>query len=264
MLPSNRYLGIVLAVFLSACAHPPSSPSLVASLSALKAASHDAHPSISPMRFSAVRDTALSLGARSGLYERSKTLNHTLVRYERTLERIFPFPALLLENNIIPPVLLEAKNTLEQSDPTLLRIADRAYSIDQQARFVTAIPSWRDYLNQNYEKPALPDKSLLPRDHAEHIIWEHYLAEGWQAGIAQANNIFTENVARLRQDIEGMIRYRVLLSKNMISAPYVAKLDMGITGGGSQMAINERLLQITALPQLQSESQFWDARVYVP
>lgn len=235
-------------------------PELVA-LTELSAGPGTEQLSLTPMRYNALRDTALSVGARAGLAYRAAAINQILSRYERSLERVFNFNSLMLDHSVLPPVLIEGRNTLEQNSPDVLRLADRSYTIYSQARFVTAPPTWRDYLWLQYSKPDLPDRSLLPRDAPESKIWDRYVQQGWRAGADQANTIFAENIGRLKRDLEGMVRYRILLAQHMVSPPFVAKMDLGVTGGGDAMAVNDRMLQITALPQLQSNSATWDSKV---
>jgi defect-in-organelle-trafficking protein DotC len=218
-------------------------------------------PAIGPIRIQALRDTALSVGARGGLAWRAAKINAVLLHNERLLYRIFNFNSLLLEQNILPPVLTEARNTLSLGGHDTIRIADRSYQILHQAHFVTAAPNWRDYLWLSFSPPESPDKSLLPRNRVERAVWQRYTKEGWQAGIQQAELIFKENIARLQRDFEGMIRYRTLLAQNMVSPPYVAEMDMGITGGGSDLTAGDRLLRITAFPTLQNNSQDWKTEV---
>lgn len=216
---------------------------------------------VSEMRFAALRDVALSIGARGGLAARSKKVNRYLISQERTLDRIFNFTPLMLDDNVMPPVLIEARNTLEQSSGDSLRFSDRIYNIYSQARFVTAAPIWQDYLIMQFETPLPPDRSLLPRNGTEQGIWQEYIYKGWQAGLHQADNIFNENIGRLQRDMNGMIRYRILLAQNMVSQPFVAKVDMGITGGGSEMAVNDRVLKITAHPALQAQGNDWKTEI---
>lgn len=212
---------------------------------------------LTSIRYNALRDTALSLGARAGLAWRAKQINELLGHYGESFDHIYHFEQLLLENRVLPPVLTEGRQTLEQADSQTIRIADRAYIIDQQARFVTMAPTWRDYLWLSFEAPTLPDQTLLPRNKAEMAIWSQYVEEGWIAGIHQADAIVSQNLNRLTRDFTGMLRYRSLLAQNMVSAPFVAKMELGITGGADEMAINDRVLRITALPAFQSDGQQW-------
>ncbi|MBN9287054.1 MAG: hypothetical protein BGO43_11765 [Gammaproteobacteria bacterium 39-13] len=213
------------------------------------------------IRHIGLRDAALSLGARAGLAWRAGQINALVAMHERELDIIYNFNSMLLDHNVLPPVLIEGRQTLDQTADDIIRVSDRAYSIQSQARFVTMAPTWRDYLKMHYKEPDMPDMSLLPRDETEKTVWDKYLDEGWQAGVTQADVIFAENLGRLKRDFEGMIRYRTLLAQNMVSLPFVAQVNLGITGGDSQMAINDRILRITTLPQFKSASNEWTALV---
>lgn len=224
---------------------------------------NDNDAAIGALRASALRETALSIGARGGLAERACKINRTLLNYEPLLAKIFQFYGLLLDDNILPPVLIEGRNTLNLAGTDAIRIADRNYKVITQARFVTAPPTWREYLWMSYDAPELPDRSLLPKTKPERIMWERDLEDGWQAGLKQADLIYTENINRLVRDFNGMILYRKLLAQNMVSAPFVAKLDMGITGDGNDMSINDKVLRITAFPQLQTSSDDWKTELHI-
>ncbi len=210
------------------------------------------------LRYVAIRDTALSVGARGGLAHRANQINAELKQDGRYLERIFNFNAMLLDDNVLSPVLIEGRDTLDQGSPDTIRLSDRQYVILSQARFVTTAPHWREYLWMNYPKPELPDPSLLPKDDNEQRVWDKYVSEGWESGIQQANTIFQENLGRIKRDYQGMVRYRTLLAQGMVSAPFVARTEMGITGNCDEMAINDRILRITALPCFETDGAKWD------
>lgn len=217
--------------------------------------------SIGAIRFQSLQDTALSIGARGGLAFRSCELNKLLLQQEKLLNRVFNFNAMLLDKNVLPPVLTEARNTLQISGNDAIRVADRTYKIERQAKFVTLAPTWRDYLWMSYAPPGTPDFSLLPRTQAERLLWKRYVDEGWCCGIQQADTIFRENIGRLKRDLEGMIRYRTLLAQCMVSPPFVAQTDLGITGGGSDLTVNDRVLRITAFPALQNDGRAWKTEI---
>lgn len=240
-------------------------PSIAEVKNMLKNASgnSDEQAAIGALRAQALRETALSLGARGGLAERAQRINGTFINYEPLLDKIFQFYGMMLDSNILPPVLIEARNTLNVTGTDTIRVADRNFKIISQARFVTAPPTWREYLWMAYDVPSLPDRSLLPRNKPERIMWEDDLEEGWQAGLQQADLIFIENINRLVRDYKGMIMYRNLLAQNMVSAPYVASMDMGVTGDGNDMTVNDRLLRITAFPQLQADANSWKTELRI-
>lgn len=223
----------------------------------LGAAKPAACDEVSSIRSQGLRDEALCLGAQSGLAARAKVINCQLEKNAKYLNQVFNFQLLLLPCSILPPVLVEGRQTLNLADNTTIRIADRMYLIIQQARFVTAPPHWREYLFLDFKEPEIPDATLLPKTGAEHRIWNKFLVQGWNDGINQANTISADNLARLKRDYSGMIRYRKLLAQRMVTAPFVAKTNLGITCDDSGMRVNDQVLRITALPRLCTDSKDW-------
>ncbi|MBI2786769.1 MAG: type IV secretion system DotC family protein [Legionella longbeachae] len=213
------------------------------------------------IRQMALKETALSLGAQAGLAWRAKIIDEQLIKQTRRLDAIYDFNSLILEHNILPPVLLEGRNTLNLADTQSIRISDRTYKVAKQAHFVTTPPNWRQYLWLDYVKPEYPHYTLLPKTKVEKKIWCTYTAKGWKNGIEQANTILEENIARIKEDFGGMILYRKLLAMNMVSPPYVSHTDLGVTGDGTEIHIDDRVLRITALPALNVNSEEWRAAV---
>lgn len=216
---------------------------------------------LSNLRGKSLRDSAMSLGAQGGLAWASKQMNEKLEKDSKYLDTIYNFYAMVLSHGVIPPVLEQGNNSLNLADPNTIRVADRTYKIIAQARFSTTPPNWRNYLKLNYSKPALPDKTLLPKTDDEQKIWKEGINAGWQKGIEQSYSIFQQNLARLKRDFNGMVLYRNLLQKKMISAPFVARTELGVTGDGSDMRVNDQVLRIVELPKLQTNSKDWRAVV---
>lgn len=210
------------------------------------------------IRYQAIQETALSIGAQAGLSWQSKNIDEQLQNQMDTLEKIYAFNALVLDHNVLPPVLLEGRNILNQADANTIRVADRRYKIARQARFITTPPNWRQYIWMDYVKPDRPNETLLPEDDYEQELWNYYVAVGWGEGVRQAGVIFSNNVARLKEDFNGMILYRKLLAQNMVSPPYVAQTDLGVTGDQGEINIDDQVLRITALPQLNTDSNGWN------
>lgn len=218
-------------------------------------------PAMGKIREMALRETALSLGAQSGLAWRAKTIDDQLVRQARNLDTVFDFNSLILEQNVLPPVLLEGQNTLNLANAQTIRISDRTYKVSKQARFITTPPNWRQYLWMDFKRPEYPNITLLPKTREERDLWNHCVEKGWNNGVAQANSILEESVARIKEDFSGMILYRKLLAMNMVSPPYVSHTDLGVTGDGDEIRIDDRVLRITALPALNVNSKEWRAAV---
>lgn len=266
----TRKLTVVLFALLTGCAANLSSTRSVGNtdslaglqaLSTTKKTKAQKAMAMNRIREMALKETALSLGAQSGLAWRAKFIDDQLVKQARHLDTIYDFNALLLEHDVLPPVLLEGRRTLNLADTQTIRISDRMYKVAKQAHFVTTPPNWRQYLWMDYQPPETPHISLLPKTREECILWRAYVAQGWENGIEQANTILEESIARIKEDFSGMILYRKLLAMNMVSPPYVSHTDLGITGDGNEIHIDDRVLRITALPILNINSKEWRAAV---
>jgi defect-in-organelle-trafficking protein DotC len=216
---------------------------------------------ISKIRLDALRETATGIGAQSGLYWESQRIDKVLDNDERNLDQIFNFRALLLDNNVLPPVLTEGRKALNLDSPETIRLADQVFKLESPPRFVTAPPTWREYLYMNYSPPEKPNSSLLPRNQEERDVWNEAVLQGWKDGTQQANSIFSANLGRLKRDFNGMILYRRLLAQNMVTPPYVARTDLGVTGDENQMRINDQVLRITATSKLVPDSKKWKSIV---
>lgn len=218
-------------------------------------------PELSQIRLKALEDTAMSLSAQGGLAYGSKEIDAYLESKKWYLETTYNFNGMILSHGVLPPVLEEGDNSLNLADPNTIRVADRTYKIIQQAKFVTTPPNWREYLWMSYTKPEIPQRTLLPRNDEEIKIWRHAIKVGWEKGIVQSYSIFQQNLARLKRDYQGMILYRKLLEEKMVSPPFVSRTELGVTGDGSDMRVNDQVLRITELPKLQTDSSGWRAIV---
>ena len=259
---------LLIALLVSACA-PATNRQVgdtdsLAGLQAMtntKTASARNMPSTGKIREMALKETALSLGAQSGLAWRAKYIDDALVKQTRYLDAIYDFNALVLEHNVLPPVLLEGRNTLNLADTQTIRVSDRTYKVSKQAHFITTPPDWRQYLWMDYQAPETPNITLLPTTKEEREIWCVFVEKGWENGVEQANTILEESIARIKEDFTGMILYRKLLAMNMVSPPYVSNTELGVTGDGDEIRIDDRVLRITALPALNINSNEWRAAV---
>jgi defect in organelle trafficking protein DotC len=214
---------------------------------------------VNPMRIEGLKEAAITLGAQGALAYRSRELDKFLEENAAHLNQIYNFQALVLDNNVLPPVITEARDQLVLHDNDTIQIADKTYTILKNVRFVTTPPNWREYLWLKFNKPELPDPSILPKEDSEpeRDLWKQFVDEGWEQGLQQANTIFSENLAKLQRDYQGMMRYRKLLNEHVINSPMVAKVQLGITGGGESLAINDQLLRITVHPELNANSEEW-------
>src|SRR3990167_5567747 len=207
---------------------------------------------VNSIRYAGIRQAAKSLGARGGLAWQARNIDLALNAESVFLDQVFDFNQLLLGHNVLPPVLVESNDNLNLDNSVTLRIDTKTYRIIKAARFGTAPPNWRAYLWMRFKRPRLTDRSLLPQTRAETLVWNHFFREGWINGSQQADDIFTDNLNRLKRDMIGMILYRKLYALHMVSAPFVAKAQLGITGNATQLRIDDQVMRITSQSQLQT------------
>ncbi len=214
------------------------------------------------IRLEAVREAALSYGARGGLAWRTYQIRQELERRGKFLDRVFDFRQLLIPAPsgllIEPPVISESLNAMIIDDGGLnAAVADRYLNIVQNVRIVSAPRTWRGYLERNWGAVTPPPDILRPNDEEERGMWIDLVNEGWEQGVEQANEIFRQDLNALEADYVGMIRYRMLLAQDMVSAPYALQIDRGVTGGGSEMRVGDREVSITGIPSLKPGYDQW-------
>ncbi len=214
------------------------------------------------IRSDALREAALSYGARGGLAYRTFEVQRRLAEYDRSLSKTYDFSRLLIAAPsgllIEPPIVSEAQRAvLVNSAGQAAAVADRIYRINRVARIVTAARNWHLYLERDWGRVDPPPGILLPKDDDEKEVWRTYIKQGWDAGIKQADEIFQADLDRLTNDYVGMIRYRELLAQGMISPPYALADDRGVTGGGNEMRVGDRGVTITGQSELIPRSSTW-------
>ena len=214
------------------------------------------------IRGDAIKEAALSYGARGGLAWRTWHIREELQGRARYMDKVFDFRQLLIPAPsgllIEPPIISEAMDaTLIENRGMEAALADRVLNINQNSRIVTAARTWRSYLERQWGDVAPPPDILRPATKEERAIWEERVREGWSRGVEQADEIFQTDLNRLVADFKGMVRYRSLLSQGMVSPPYATQTDRGVTGDGNTMRIGDRGLSITELPKLQTGYKKW-------
>ncbi len=216
------------------------------------------------IRNDALREAALSYGARGGLASRTFEIQRRLAEHDSSLSKTFNFSRLLVAAPsgliIEPPIVSEAQRAvIVNGGGQEAAVADRVYRINQAARIVTAARDWRLYLERDWGVVDPPPGLLLPRTDEEQLQWKKWVKEGWDAGVQQAEETFEADLDRLSNDFTGMVRYRELLAQGMISPPYATHQDYGVTGNGSEMRVGDRGLMITGPSTFIQRSDRWTA-----
>lgn len=205
------------------------------------------------IRLDAIKEAATSYGARSGLAFRTFQIRADLKGKGAYMDKVFNFRQLLIPAPsgflIEPPIISESLDAMIiEGDGQRAAVSDRIYNINKNAKFVSTARNWRQYLERDWGTVDEPPAILLPKNDEEIAIWESHVATGWEEGYSQADEIFEQDLNTLTSDYEGMVRYKKLLAHNMISPPYALQTDRGVTGGGEEMRVGDRAVEITGKP----------------
>lgn len=211
------------------------------------------------IRLDAVREAAFGVGVRGGLKARSDELSEALNQVGRQLDVTYDFRPYVIQGRVLPPIVVESRDIYTQGSDTALRLAGRSYKIEAQARFVSRMPTWREYLDIRYQITP-PAPALLPKTPEETTVWQTAVADGWAQGREQADRVFNMNFDRLDRDFLGMVRFHKLVEANMVTMPIIAQSSSAITGNASSMSVDERLLRITVLPSFNIDITTWTPR----
>lgn len=213
---------------------------------------------VNSLRGEAIKDMALRMGTSAGLaYQFKNVYEKKIASMSAELDRTYNFEKLSISPGALPPVLTQSFGNYEKKSDNLVMIADSTYSIDQKARMVSVYPTYRDYLQFHFKPSELPDSQFLPKTSAEKKLWDDYVKKGWEAGVEQAAFVWDNAFATLNRDYEGMILYKQLLANKQITPTVVASSNMGVTGNGSTMSVNQTMVTITDHSEFQRNSKKW-------
>ncbi len=213
------------------------------------------------MRRDALKEAALSYGARGGLAWRTYGIRAELETRATQLDKTFDFRQLLIPAPsgllIEPPIISENVNALIiEGTGQEAAVSDRVYEIIRNARIVSAARHWRNYLEREWGDVTPPPELLRPTNKEEREIWVHWVREGWKKGIEQADEIFADDLNQLSADYNGMVRYRLLLAQGMVSPPYALQVDRGITAENDKMRVGDRNVKISK-PEFVPGTEKW-------
>ncbi len=214
------------------------------------------------IRKDAIREAAISYGARGGLAWRTYAIRKEMEERARHLDKVFDFTQLLIPAPsgllIEPPIITESVNAMIiEGSGQQAAVSDRVYNIMRNARIVSTARTWRNYIEREWDEVEPPPDILRPENEEERELWIELVTEGWEEGEKQANDIFQEDLNVLLADFKGMVRYRLLLVQGMISPPMALQVDRGITGDGGEMRVGDRAVQITNAPKLVTGFDQW-------
>lgn len=195
------------------------------------------------LRFRSIRQEGLRLGAQAGLAERYSMIMEYLNKNESKANVIFSLSGFVNDGSLLVPSVHQTQNHFKMDGEEAV-IVDNSYTIAEEAKIVSSVPTWRDWLSQEYEQPEHPHYSLLPRTPAEIEVWEKAVEEGLRAGVSQADDIYSDRLNDLTRSIEGRYLYRVLEKKKMIEPSQLKVERNKVTYNGRTINIGEVIYSV--------------------
>lgn len=220
-------------------------------------------PEIAQARYTALRGAAIGYAAQAGYYRRCYEIMKALEQNSGRLSTVFNFNQVAYGTSseagfLLPPIVSRAEATIAVNDrKTEIVAADEYYRIEVPGRLVPILPTWRDYLVLALEAPNDPEPSFLPKGKDEQIVYKHYLAKGWQAGVDQAEAAFQSSMNLLRRDYLGMIEYRRAVQANVIEELVVEFGEKRSAGELNELFVGERRVKIVDAARFQRNARQW-------
>lgn len=209
----------------------------------------------------AMATAARAWGAQAGIRHRGWEIGAILDRYAPQLNRIYRFRDLMIRAAgfmVQPPVLAETRDAfILARDHGQAASAGRVVKIVAAERIVSAVPSWRDFLERSWPLAAPPAAILFPRDGEEERLWEEWVSEGWHSGTRLADEIFADDLRRLNSIFGGIILWHRLELAGMVTAPDVGTRETAVTGTATTLRIAERFVSIDQAARLVADPGAW-------
>lgn len=226
-------------------------------------------PTEPSLRERALRETALQVGSQAALAQITREQNLEVETHARWLDEIYRFDQLLSERGLVlPPVVIEARRHAEVDGLKLAKI-EQSYKMIENARVVSAPPTWRDHLiAEAYPPPAKPEGALLPQNGEEERLWAETVDRGWEQGALQAELAFKARVGELHRAFLGRVRYLVLLERGLVTAPAVRVARRGVKLSGDELLIGRTEVALARVPRFRGPDRRgklpWKALPEVP
>ena len=239
---------------------PPSSPSEVKIPSAQAVASETGIESI---RRNALIEAAQTYGSRMGYASQSWNAMNDMKGKASVLSQAFDFNRVAVRapggaGIVMPPVVSTGTGAFTVSDNGQEAAVSDAYlTVVTPGKFVSVVPTWRNYLIMPVTQPETPVSELLPRDEAERALYSRTFQSAWDAGINQANSEFQERVNRLERDYRGMLQYIRLVNQGMMDEMVISSADFGVTTDDGEMRIGSRAVKITSEAKFNGNPRTW-------
>lgn len=216
---------------------------------------------VSPMRPSAIREAAQLVTFQTAIAWRYKQLVTATEAHSAIMDTAFNFGPLLMTQGdalILPPVLTRAGASMRIESGETATAAQTSYELLAPARYVSVAPTWREFLMaDDFPEPEKPNPAVMPKDDKERRIWREAVREAWSQGLAEADQLYADNISRMVRQYRGVMLYHLLTAQHLLSKVNTASAALGTktTDSGNKLHIGQKVYRITApsafLPQAQ-------------
>ncbi len=227
-------------------------PAELAELLEMKGSGGREQSAVQLMRPKAIREAARLVTFQTAMSWRYGQLVTETERYSAIMDTAFNFAPLLLtqgEALILPPQIARAGASMRIEDGDTATAAKTTYELLEPARYIAAVPNWREFLMaDNFPEPEQPNPAVLPKNSEERAIWRAAVREAWEQGLAEADQLYADNVSRMARSYRGVILYHLLTAQHLMSRVNTASSDLGTrrSDNGNKLNIGQKVYRITA------------------
>ena len=202
------------------------------------------------MRPRAIREAARLVTFQTAMSWRYGQLVAETERYSAIMDTAFNFAPLLLtqgEALILPPQIARAGASMRIEDGATATSAKTTYELLEPARYIAVVPNWREFLMaDDFPAPEQPNPAVLPKNMEERAIWRAAVREAWDQGLAEADQLYADNVSRMARSYRGVMLYHLLTAQHLLSRVNTASADLGTRTQGNKLNIGQKVYRITA------------------
>lgn len=204
------------------------------------------------MRPKAIREAARLVTFQTAMSWRYGQLLEETERYSAIMDTAFNFAPLMLtqgEALIMPPQIARAGASMRIEDGATATAAKTTYELLEPARYIAVVPNWREFLMADeFPSPEEPNPALLPKNTEERAIWRAAVREAWAQGLAEADQLYADNVSRMARSYRGVMLYHLLTAQHLLSRVNTASSDLGTRrfDNGNKLNIGQKVYRITA------------------
>lgn len=207
---------------------------------------------VSLMRPMAVREAAQLVTLQTAMAWRYKQLLAVTEGYGAIMDTAFDFSPLVMAQGdalIMPPLLTRAGASMRIESTGTATAAETTYELLEPARYIASVPNWREFLMADaFPEPEKPHPAVLPKNDTERAIWRAGVREAWAQGLAEADQLYADNVSRMARNYRGVMLYHLLTAQHLLSRIDTASADLGMrmSDDGNKLNIGQKVYRITA------------------